>query len=139
MKLARKLISRKWLVLALCVGLPLSAQAHRAWLLPSATVLSGDGDLWVTVDAAVSNDLFYFEHQPMRIANIGTRPETTGARGGPGAQLDITAPDGSKIEAQNGSTGRYRSTFDVPLKQKGTYKLSLINEGVSRATRKTAR
>ena len=46
------IISRKWLVLALCIGLPLSAQAHRAWLLPSATVLSGEGDLWVTVDAA---------------------------------------------------------------------------------------
>lgn len=124
------ILSRKWLVLALCVGLPLSAQAHRAWLLPSATILSGGEDLWVTVDAAVSNDLFYFEHQPMRIANIGTRPETTGARGGPGAQLSITAPDGTAIEAQNGSTGRYRSTFDVPLKQKGTYKLALINEGV---------
>lgn len=123
-------LSRKWLVLALCFGLPLSAQAHRAWLLPSATVLSGDGDLWVTVDAAVSNDLFYFEHQPMRIANLGNKPETTGARGGPGAQLTVTAPDGSKVEAMNGSTGRYRSTFDVPIKQKGTYKLALQNEGV---------
>lgn len=135
MRLARKflphrLLSRKWLVLALCVGLPVAAQAHRAWLLPSATVLSGDGDLWVTVDAAVSNDLFYFEHQPMRIANIGTQPETTGARGRPGAQLNITAPDGSKVEALNGATGRYRSTFDVPLKQKGTYKITLLNEGV---------
>jgi len=130
------ILSRKWLVLAkwavpvLCIGLPLSAQAHRAWLLPSATILSGDGDLWVTVDAAVSNDLFYFEHQPMRIANLGTKPETTGARGGPGAQLTVTAPDGSKVEALNGSTGRYRSSFDVPLKQKGTYKVALINEGV---------
>lgn len=124
------ILSRKWLVLALCVGLPLSAQAHRAWLLPSATVLSGSEDLWVTVNAAVSNDLFYFEHQPMRIANIGTRPEMTGARGGPGAKLSITAPDGSAVEAQNGSTGRYRATFDVPLKQKGTYKLALINQGV---------
>ena len=47
-------LSRKWLVLALCIGLPISAaQAHRSWMLPSATVLSGD-DVWVTVDAAVS-------------------------------------------------------------------------------------
>ena len=36
-----------------------SAQAHRTWLLPSATVLSGKAP-WVTVDAAVSKDLFYF-------------------------------------------------------------------------------
>jgi hypothetical protein len=37
--------------------LAVPAQAHRAWLLPSATVLSGT-DAWVTVDAAISNDLF---------------------------------------------------------------------------------
>ncbi|MET0445126.1 MAG: hypothetical protein ABW151_11185, partial [Pseudorhodoplanes sp.] len=77
MTLFSKIIARKWLVLAkwfvpvLCVGLPLSAQAHRAWLLPSATVLSGDGDLWVTVDAAVSNHQFYFEQQTMRNAKLG--------------------------------------------------------------------
>jgi uncharacterized GH25 family protein len=120
---------RAFLVVALCIGLPLSAQAHRAWMLPSATVLSGD-DLWITVDAAVSNDLFYFEHQPMRIANIGPRVQTTGARGGAAARLSITAPDGSEVEAQNGATGRYRSTFDVPIKQKGTYRLAILNDGV---------
>jgi uncharacterized GH25 family protein len=42
----------------------------------------------------------------------------------------ISAPDGSTVEPQNGSIGRYRSTFDVPLKQKGTYKLAVINDGV---------
>lgn len=123
-------LSRKWLVLALCVGLPISAaQAHRSWMLPSATVLSGD-DVWVTVDAAVSNDLFYFEHFPLRIANIGTPPETSGMRGGRPGELSVTAPDGSAVQAQNGSIGRYRSTFDVPLKQKGTYKLAVTNDGV---------
>ncbi|MEL0157283.1 DUF4198 domain-containing protein, partial [Sphingopyxis sp.] len=50
--------------LALFAAAP--AQAHRQWMLPSSTVLSGD-DVWVTVDAAVSNDLFYFEHQPLRL------------------------------------------------------------------------
>ena len=98
-------------------------------MLPSATVLSGD-DVWVTVDAAVSNDLFYFEHFPLRIANIGSPPETTGARGGRPGQLSITAPDGSAVQAQNGSIGRYRSTFDLPLKQKGTYKLAVTNDGI---------
>ena len=49
--------------------MPPAAQAHRAWLLPSATVLSGE-DAWVTVDAAISNDLFYFEHQPMRLDGL---------------------------------------------------------------------
>ncbi len=45
------------------------------------------------------------------------------AAAGP-VQLAIMAPDGSAVQAQNGSIGRYRSTFDVPLKQKGTYKLA---------------
>mgnify|MGYP006167481133 CR=1 FL=1 len=31
----------KWTALTLAICLPLSAQAHRAWMLPSATVLSG--------------------------------------------------------------------------------------------------
>lgn len=85
--------------------LPAAAGAHRQWMLPSATVLSGD-DVWVTVDAAVSNDLFYFEHQPMR-----TPPE-------------VIQPDGTAGKVENWSTGRYRSTFDVHLTQKGTYKIA---------------
>ncbi len=120
-------LSRTCLAVALCLGLPLTAQAHRSWMLPSATVLSGD-DVWVTIDAAVSNDLFYFEHFPLRIANIGT-PES-GPRGGRPGRLMISSPDGTKVEPQNGSVGRYRSTFDVPLKQKGTYKLAVVNDGV---------
>ena len=31
---------------------------------------------------------------------------------------------------QNGATGRYRSTFDVPIKQKGTYKFAVTNSSV---------
>lgn len=123
--------SLKWPLLALLVCVPLTAQAHRSWMLPSATVLSGDGQ-WVTIDAAVSNDLFYFEHFPLRIANLNlTTPDAiANRRGGGGATLGITAPDGSAVEAQNGSMGRYRTTFDFEIKQKGTYKLALVNSGV---------
>jgi uncharacterized GH25 family protein len=120
-------ISLKWPVLALCLCVPLTAHAHRVWMLPSATVLSGD-DVWVTVDAAVSNDLFYFEHFPLRIANLGNAPAATGGRGRPG-HLSITAPDGSAVQHQNGAMGRYRSTFDVHLTQKGTYKIAVTNSG----------
>jgi uncharacterized GH25 family protein len=117
-------------VIALSLCVPLAAHAHRVWLLPSATVLSGD-DVWVTVDAAVSNDLFYFEHFPLRIANIGTPPaDMPGGRGAGAANLQIKAPDGSKVDASNGSIGRYRSTFDVKLAQKGTYKIAVSNEGI---------
>lgn len=120
----------KWTVLALCIGVPLTAHAHRSWMLPSATVVSGD-DVWVTIDAAVSNDLFYFEHFPLRLANIGKPSEGLAEmRGGRPAALAITAPDGSRVEPQNGSMGRYRSTFDVHLTQKGTYKIAATNDGI---------
>jgi hypothetical protein len=87
------------------------AAAHRQWMMPSATVLSGD-DVWVTVDAAVSNDLFYFEHQPLR------------------AQPLAMAPDGSAGKIENWATGRYRSTFDVHLTARGTWKIMSVNDSV---------
>lgn len=92
--------------------IPASAQAHRQWMLPSSTVLSGS-DSWVTVDAAVSNDLFYFEHNPMRTDNV-----------------KATAPDGSDVAIENAATGKYRSTFDVHLIQQGTYRIASVSTGV---------
>ncbi|WP_186402224.1 DUF4198 domain-containing protein [Sphingopyxis sp. P1IMeth2] len=92
--------------LALFAAAP--AQAHRQWMLPSSTVLSGD-DAWVTVDAAVSNDLFYFEHQPLRLD-----------------AMKAWAPDGSEAPIANKATGRYRSTFDVHLTQKGTWRIASV-------------
>lgn len=88
------------------------AWAHRTWLLPSGTVYSGD-EPWVTVDAAASNDIFYFEHVALRLDN-----------------LVVQAPDGAKVAAENQFRGRYRSSFDVKLAQKGTYKLTIINDGL---------
>src|SRR5690606_1253455 len=92
------------------LAVPLAAEAHRAWILPSATVLSGD-DLWITVDAAVSNDLFYFNHRPLQLDG-----------------LHVTAPDGTELELQNASVGEIRSTFDVHLTKPGTYKLWMASD-----------
>ncbi|WP_369060315.1 DUF4198 domain-containing protein [Caulobacter sp. 73W] len=94
------------LTAAIIAAAPMAAHAHRMWMLPSATVLSGN-DPWLTVDAAVSNDLFYFEHQPMRLDGV-----------------KAFAPDGTEAKIENASTGRYRSTFDVHLTQNGTYKVT---------------
>ncbi len=95
------------------VAIPASVQAHRQWMLPSMTVVSGDGgDVWVTVDAAVSNDLFYFEHQPLRF------------------DTQVLLPDGTPGEVKNKATGRYRTTFDVQIGQRGTYKIFYASEGV---------
>lgn len=127
------------LALTLIATLPLTAQAHRAWMLPSATVLSGDTP-WVTVDAAVANDLFDLDHHPLVFEGIGQPPQrasstpaaanATPARARPANHLIITAPDGSEVAAQNGHVGKYRSVFDIELAQKGTYKLSVA--GASR-------
>lgn len=99
--------------IALSVGLPMAAHAHRGWMLPSATVLSGENP-WVTVDAAISNDVFYFEHNAMRLDTVSA-----------------IAPDGSAAPLENKNTGAYRSTFDVKLTQKGTYKLTSVNDALS--------
>lgn len=92
--------------------LPFSAQAHRAWILPAATVLSGDAP-WVTVDAAVSNDIFHFNHHPLRLD-----------------QFKVTAPDGSAVATDNAHTGKHRSSFDLQLKQAGTYKIGMSSGGL---------
>lgn len=107
-------MKRSTLALAAVLALlPLSALAHKAWLLPSQTVIAGENPV-VTVDAAVSNDLFYFNHVPLRTDN-----------------LVIVAPDGSKVAPSNPATGKFRSVFDVELKQQGTYRIGTYNSGLS--------
>ncbi len=95
------------------VALPFPAIAHKQWLVPSSTVLSGK-DPWITVDAAVSNQLYYPDHVPMRLDNVV-----------------IIAPDGTTSKPQNPATGKYRSVFDVRLDQQGTYRIANVNAGVS--------
>jgi uncharacterized GH25 family protein len=87
------------------------AQAHNAWLLPSSTVFSKADT--VTVDAAVSNDLFVANHAPLRLEG-----------------LQITAPDGSMVKAENEAKLKLRNVFDVPLSAPGTYRIAVINTGV---------
>lgn len=96
----------------IAASLPFSALAHKQWLLPSATVVAGN-DAWVTVDAAVSNQLYYPDHVAMRLDNVS-----------------IAAPDGSTLPPQNPATGKYRSVFDVELKQPGTYRIASVNDGL---------
>lgn len=96
--------------LATAAAFFMPAQAHRQWIMPSQTVLSGD-DPWVTFDAAVSNELFYADHNPMRLDNLA-----------------VILPDGSTAAAENLATGKYRSVFDVHLTQPGTYKIVNAND-----------
>ncbi len=76
----------------------IGAQAHSVWMKPSSTVLSKAD--WVTVDAAVSNDMFFFNHRPLGLD-----------------KLVITAPDGSTVEPKNAHKGELRSVFDLKPEQ----------------------
>src|SRR3546814_6580663 len=64
-------------------------------------------------DLAVSNDLFYFEHQPLRLDAV-----------------KAWAPDGAEAPVENKATGRYRSTFDVHLTQKGTWRIASVSDAL---------
>lgn len=105
--MAKTMISKTLALLAgaCALALPTASQAHRQWLLPVATTYSGE-DPWASVDAAISNDLFFPDHFPL-----------------PLQQIKVTAPDGTPGQIEHGITARYRSTFDVHLTQPGTWKI----------------
>ncbi|HEY0598514.1 DUF4198 domain-containing protein [Brevundimonas sp.] len=94
------------------LALPMTAQAHRAWLAPTSTVLSGT-DAWVGFDAGMSNGVFIPDHAAMGLDG-----------------LVITAPDGSRVAPENVMRSRYRSTFDLHLTQRGTYRVANVMGGV---------
>jgi uncharacterized GH25 family protein len=100
-----KPVTLRLLAAAALISVPAMLSAHRMWMLPSGTVFSGT-DSWVTIDAAVSNDLFFFDHQPLRLDGV-----------------KVWQPDGSEGKLQNGATGRYRSVFDIELDKPGTWKV----------------
>jgi hypothetical protein len=94
------------------LAVPMSAKAHRAWLAPTSTVLSGT-DAWVGFDAGMSNGVFIPDHAAMNLAG-----------------LVVTAPDGSTVQPENMVRARYRSSFDVHLTQPGTWKIANVMGGV---------
>jgi uncharacterized GH25 family protein len=102
----------KLLLAAALAGLALNAYAHKPWLLPSSSLVDAK-DAWVTVDAAISEGLFDIDHQPLKLDAIV-----------------VTGPDGAKVELQNASTGRLRSTFDVKMSKPGTYRIALVQQSV---------
>jgi hypothetical protein len=100
------------ITLTAALAAPLSAQAHRAWIMPTSTVLSG-GDAWVGFDAGMSTNPFVADHAAMRLDN-----------------LVVTAPDGSTLQPEHVNQAQYRSTFDVHLTQPGTYRIANVGGGL---------
>jgi uncharacterized GH25 family protein len=90
--------------------LSLAAQAHRPWLLPSATVADGPAPV-VSIDAAISEDLFEFDAFPLMLDT-----------------LHVTAPDGSLVPTDTRVEAKRRVTFDVKLPRKGTYRIAGVTD-----------
>ncbi|MEP6504603.1 MAG: DUF4198 domain-containing protein [Betaproteobacteria bacterium] len=86
------------------------AHAHRPWLLPSASVVDGPAPV-VTIDAAVSEDLFEYDSFPLKLD-----------------ALRVTAPAGADVPADARQDGKRRSSFDVKLAQKGTYRIAGVTD-----------
>ncbi|WP_229414536.1 DUF4198 domain-containing protein [Zemynaea arenosa] len=86
-----------------------SAFAHRPWLLPSTTLV--EEAQYVTVDAAVTEQLFYIDHVALKIDG-----------------LVILGPDGQPRSPENVSNGKLRTAFDVNVAQPGTYRFTIANE-----------
>ena len=93
-------------------GLSMTAQAHSAWLLPNSTMVDAK-EAWVSLDAGISNQLFEFNHAPLRLDN-----------------LMITDPDGVTTKAEGAVLGKFRSTLDLRLPKDGTYRLAIVNNNV---------
>lgn len=104
---------KTFLLLALSALLvPAVSEAARPWLLPSQTILARSGG-WVAVDAAMADDLFS--------VNQGAMPVDT---------LVVSGPDGQPVAPQNVTKSRSRSTFDLELRQAGTYRIAVADNAV---------
>jgi uncharacterized GH25 family protein len=97
------------LILAAATG---AASAHRPWMLPTTTIVENK-DAWVTIDGAVSEGLFDFDHMPLRMDGV-----------------TVTAPDGTTAAAPAAVTGKLRSSIDLPLPKEGTYRIALVSNNV---------
>ncbi|WP_286271274.1 DUF4198 domain-containing protein [Thalassotalea hakodatensis] len=109
--LSTKLITLVVVTLTM-ITISIPAHAHRAWIKPSKTVLSGEQN-YVTFDAAVSNTLFIPEHVAFRMS-----------------YLSATGPDGKELAFENVGKGKYRNTFDLNLTQSGTYRVGSASSGL---------
>ncbi len=116
MKLFSKHTSKRLsLALAMCMPLlaPLDALAHRQFILPTSTIVTGNAP-WVSFDAAAASDVFFFDHVALNLTN-----------------LVITAADGSIVKPDSLNVSKLRSSFDLRTHLTGTYKISVVSDGIN--------
>lgn len=108
----KRLLHPALIALAAAALLPLPAQAHRSWLMPSQAFVDGKGQT-VTFDGGVSENLFQTDAFALKLDG-----------------LTITAPDGSALQPQDVTTAKQRSSFDLSLPQEGTYRVAVAGDTV---------
>jgi uncharacterized GH25 family protein len=96
-------------------GAACAAQAHRPWMIANTNVVDSEGrpDAWVTIDGAISENLFDADFMPLRLDT-----------------LTVTGPDGATTPAPAAVLGKHRSTVDIPLAKDGTYRITLATANV---------
>jgi uncharacterized GH25 family protein len=100
------------LAASLMIVVPMTAQAHRPFLLPSETMTPGANSI-VTIDASASDELFNIE-RPLSLDNVV-----------------INGPNGATGTPENPVAGKQRSSFELKLPQEGTYRISLLSDSLS--------
>lgn len=96
--------------LAVAAALSLPAHAHRGWMIPEVAEVEGK-EPWVTVRAAISEDLFVVDHNALSLE-----------------ALEVIAPDGTRSKPEKIHAGRQFGAADIKLAKPGTYTMSLVNE-----------
>lgn len=105
------LVKKTILSLALA-SVSFAASAHRGWLLPSTSFVEKE-EAWVTIDGAVSEGLFEFDHVPLRMDGV-----------------TVTDPGGVTTAATGAVLGKLRSTLDLRLPKDGTYRIAMVSDNV---------
>lgn len=90
--------------------LPMAAHAHRTFLLPSTT-LAESANAVVTFDASATEELFVPDHA----LQLGT--------------VVVAGP--AETQPENVWNGKQRNSFELKLPKAGTYRVSLLNDGLS--------
>ncbi|MBC3862368.1 DUF4198 domain-containing protein [Undibacterium jejuense] len=111
MSFASSSFIRQTITICVLACTSLTAHAHHPFLVPSSTVVSGDAP-WVLVDAGAASNVFEFDHAPLQFDNLG-----------------IIGPDGRQIAPDNITRTRFRNSFELQLKQVGSYKVDILNQG----------
>lgn len=110
--MTKNFLLRSALIASMIASLPLAAHAHRSYLLPSDTTFD-KADTFVTIDASSADELF----------NLG--------RALPLDNIVIATPGNVEVKAESAYTTKQRSSFELKLPKEGTYKIALVNDGLS--------